>query len=89
MSYKQPSDLTHCRVVAAQCSLTVCVVTTVAGTWRTVAVAVPSVRGEHDTPEATGIPLAPVTMLAAMVTVVPHVETEMGLPPEVVVIVIV
>lgn len=53
------------------------------------AVAVPSVRGEQDTPEAIGIPLVPVTMLAAMVTVVPPVETEMGLPPEVVVIVIV
>lgn len=53
------------------------------------AVAVPSVSGEPDTPEATVIPLAPVTILAAMVTVLAHVEAESGLLPVAVVIVIV
>lgn len=48
-------------------------VTTVAGTWRTVAVVVPSVRVEHETPGATVRPLAPVTTLAAMVTTLAHV----------------
>lgn len=67
----------------------VCVVTTVAGTCRTVAVAVPNVRGEHETPGATVIPLAPATTLAAMVTTLAHVDAVSGLPPVVVVIVMV
>lgn len=70
-------------------SLTVCVVTTVAGTCRTVAVAVPSVRGEPEAPGATVIPLALATTLAAMVTTLAHVDAVSGLPPVVVVIVMV
>ena len=70
-------------------SLTVCVVTTVAGTCRTVAVAVPNVRGEQDAPGATVIPLAPATTLAAMVTTLAQVVTVIGLLPLVVVIVMV
>lgn len=64
-------------------------VTTVAGTCRTVAEAVPSVRGEPETPGATVIPLAPATTLAAMVTTLAHVDTVRGLLPVVVVIVMV
>lgn len=64
-------------------------VTTVAGTCRTVAVAVPSVRGEHDTPGATVIPLAPATTLAAMVITLAHVDAVRVLLPVVVVMVIV
>ena len=69
--------------------LTVCVVTTVAGTCRTVAVAVPSVRDEPEAPGATAIPLAPATTLAAMVTTLAQVDAVSGLLPAVVVIVIV
>lgn len=65
------------------------VVTTVAGTCLTVAVAVPSVRGEPEAPEATVIPLAPATTLAAMVTTLAHVDAVSGLLPVVVVIVMV
>lgn len=68
---------------------TVCVVTTVAGTCRTVAVAVPRVRGDPDTPGATVIPLAPATTLAAMVTTLAHVDAMRGLLPLAVVIVMV
>lgn len=68
---------------------TVCVVTTVAGTCRTVAVAVPRVRGDPDTPGATVIPLAPATTLAAMVTTLAHVDAMRGLLPLAVVMVMV
>lgn len=61
----------------------------VAGTCRTVAVAVPNVRGEQEAPEATVIPLAPATTLAAMVITLAQVETIGGLLPVVVVIVMV
>ena len=67
-------------------SLTVCVVTTVAGTCLTVAVAAPSVRGEQEVPGATVIPLAPATTLAAMVTTLAQVDTVIGSLPVVVVI---
>lgn len=67
----------------------VCVVTTVAGTCRTVAVAVPRVRGEPEAPGATVIPFAPATTLAAMVTTLAHVDAVRGLLPVVVVMVIV
>ena len=70
-------------------SLTVCVVTTVAGTCLTVAVAVPSVRVEHDTPGVTVSPLAPATTLAAMVTTLAHVDAVRVLLPVVVVMVMV
>lgn len=53
------------------------------------AVAVPSVRVEHEAPGATVIPLAPATTLAAMVTTLAHVDAASGLPPVVVVIVMV
>lgn len=67
----------------------VCVVTTVAGTCRTVAVAVPSVSGDPEAPGATVIPFAPATTLAAMVTTLAHVDAVSGLLPVVVVIVMV
>lgn len=67
----------------------VCVVTTVAGTCRTVAAAVPNVRGEPDAPDATEIPLAPATTLAAMVMTFAHVLAVGGLVPVVDVIVMV
>lgn len=70
-------------------ALTVGVVTTVAGTCRTVAVAVPSVRGEPEAPGATVIPFAPATTLAAMVTTFAQVVTVRGLLAAVVVIVMV
>lgn len=64
-------------------------VTTVVGTCRTVAVAVPSVRGDPEAPEPTVIPLAPATTLAGMVTTLAHVLAVRGLLPVVVVIVMV
>lgn len=69
--------------------LTVCVVTTVAGTCLTVAVAVPRDRGAAEDPGATVIPLAPVTTLAAMVTMLAQEEAARGLLPVVVVMVMV
>lgn len=74
---------------ASYVALTVCVVTTVAGTCRTVAVAVPSVRGEPEAPGATVIPFVPATTLAAMVTTFAQVVTVRGLLAAVVVIVMV
>ncbi|TNN51120.1 hypothetical protein EYF80_038697 [Liparis tanakae] len=65
------------------------VVTTVAGTWRTVAVVVPSVSVEHETPGATVRPLAPATTLAAMVMTLAHVDAVSVLLPVVVVTVMV
>lgn len=70
-------------------SFTVWVVTTEAGTCRTVAVAVPRVRGDPEAPGATVIPLAPATTLAAMETTLAHVDAMRGLLPVVVVIVMV
>lgn len=67
--------------------LTDCVVTTVAGTCRTVAVAVPKVRCDPETPGATVIPLAPATTLAATVTTLALVDAVSVLVPQVVVIV--
>lgn len=54
-----------------------------AGTCRTVAAAVPKVKGEPEAPEATVIPLAPATTLAAMVITLAHVDTTGGLLPAV------
>lgn len=68
---------------------TVCVVTTEAGTCLTVAVAAPSDRGEAEAPGATVIPLAPATTLAAMVTMLAHVDAVSGLLPLAVVMVMV
>lgn len=79
--------LRHIQTVKS--SLTVCVVTTVAGTCRTVAVPVPSDNGEPETPGATAIPLAPATTLAAMVTTLAHVDAVSVLLPAVVVTVMV
>lgn len=70
-------------------ALTVCVGTTDGGTCRTVAVAVPSVRGEPEAPGATVIPLVPATTLAAMVTTLEQVDAVSGLFPDVVVILMV
>lgn len=53
------------------------------------AVAVPSVSGEPEAPGATVIPFAAATTLAAMVTTLAHVDAVSGLPPVVVVIVMV
>lgn len=53
------------------------------------AVAVPRVRGEPETPGATVIPLAAATTLAGMVTTLAHVDAVSGLLPVVVVIVMV
>lgn len=66
--------------------LTVCVVTTVAGTCLTAAV--PRDRGAAEDPGATVISLAPVT-LAAMVMMLAHEEAARGLLPVVVVMVMV
>lgn len=60
-----------------------------AGTCRTVAVAVPRVRGEPEAPGPTVIPLVLATTLAAMVTTFAHVDAVSGLLPVVVVIVMV
>lgn len=53
----------------------------VAGTCRTVAVAVPRVRGEPEAPGATVMPLAAATTLAGMVTTLAQVEAVRGLVP--------
>lgn len=60
-----------------------------AGTWRTVAVAVPMVSGEAEAPGATVMPLAPATTLAAMVTTLAQLVTVRGLLTAVVVMVMV
>lgn len=101
MTFRCCGDDTHRAAVLQYCStglrvlvrtvcstwylLTVCVVTTVAGTC--LAVAVPRVSGDPETPGATVIPLAPPTTLAAMVTTLAHVDAVSVLEPLVVVMV--
>lgn len=69
-------------------TLTACVETTDVGTCRTVAVAVPSVRGEPEAPGATVIPLVAATTLAAMVTTLAQADVVSGLFPVVVILMV-